>query len=82
MHKFGGIGITLYQSSDSVLAFKKRMKLGRFSDQSQGSESAAEAAAREEQERAEAEAISVGARWEITLPGITPRRGTVMFGGT
>ena len=55
------------------------MKLGRFADQ--GPEAAAEAAAQEEREKAEAEAIAVGARCEVTLPGATPKRGTVMFVG-
>ena len=56
------------------------MKLGRFSDQ--GAESVAEREAQEEQERVEAEAIAVGSRCEVTLPGTTPKRGLVMFVGT
>ena len=55
------------------------MKLGRFSEKDPEAER--EAAAKEEQEKAEAEAIPVGARCEVTLPGTTPKRGTVMFVG-
>jgi hypothetical protein len=64
---------------DSVQAFKKRMKLGRFADKDPEAE--ARAAVQEEQERTEAEAIPIGARCEVTLPGTMPKRGTVMFVG-
>ena len=55
------------------------MKLGRFSDQDPESE--AKAAAMEEEERVEAEAIPVSARCEVILPGALAKRGTVMFVG-
>ena len=64
---------------DSLLAFKRRMKLGRFSEADPEAEQ--QAAAKEEQEKAEAEAVPIGARCEVTLPGTMPRRGTVMFVG-
>ena len=56
------------------------MKLGRFAEKSE--ESQAETAAKEEREKAEAEAIPIGARCEVNLPGSMPKRGTVMFVGT
>ena len=55
------------------------MKLGQFADRDP--EADAQAAAREEQEKAEAEAIPISARCEVTVPGGTPKRGTVMFVG-
>lgn len=69
----------LLTATDSVLAFKKRMKLGQFVEKDPAAE--AEAAAKEVIEKQEAEAIPVGSRCEVTLPGATPRRGTVMFVG-
>ena len=63
---------------DSVQAFKRRMKLGRFAEK--GSQAGANPEA-EERERQEAEAIPVGSRCEVTLPEYAPRKGTVMFVG-
>ena len=65
--------------TDSVLAFKKRMKLGQFAERDPAAEE--EARAREEAEKREAEAIPVGSRCEVTLPGTTAKRGTIMFVG-
>jgi tubulin-folding cofactor B len=66
-------------TADSVLAFKKRMKLAQFVERDPAAEE--EARAREEADKREAEAIPVGSRCEVTLPGATAKRGTVMFVG-
>ncbi len=58
---------------DSVMAFKMRNKLGRFSD------SAAAAAAKADEEKAEH--IKVGDRCEVTVKGVNPRRGQVKYVG-
>ncbi len=65
--------------TDSVQAFKKRMKLGRFTDKDPAAE--AEAAAQLEEERLLAEGIVVGSRCEVSVVGGMARRGTVMFTG-
>lgn len=71
--------VSFFTVTDSVLAFKKRMKLGQFAEKDPAAE--AEAAAREDADRKEAEAIPVGSRCEVALPGTVPKRGTVMFVG-
>lgn len=58
---------------DSVMAFKMRNKLGRFSEKA----AAAEAAAEEEK----VDHIKVGDRCEVTVKGVNPRRGQVKFVG-
>ena len=69
----------IFHIIDSVLAFKKRMKLGQFAEKDPAAEDKAKA--REEAEKREAEAIAVGSRCEVTLPEATAKRGTVMFVG-
>ena len=71
--------LMMLPATDSVLAFKKRMKLGQFAERDPAAEE--EARAREEAEKREAEAVPVGSRCEVTLPGATAKRGTVMFVG-
>ena len=74
-------GVSKYEMSaeeyekrgESVLAFKARNKLGRFSD------SAAAAAASAENEKIDH--IKVGDRCEVTVKGVNPRRGQVKFVG-
>jgi len=61
------------------MAFKKRNKLGRFADKDPAKE--AEAAARKEEERTLAEAITMGSRCEVTTAGGMTMRGQVMFVG-
>ena len=64
---------------DTVLAFKKKMKLAQFAEKDP--DASKEAAAREMEEKKMAEAIAVGSRCEVVLPGSMPRRGIVMFTG-
>ena len=71
--------VVMPPTADSVLAFKKRMKLGQFAERDPAAEE--EAREREETEKREAEAVPVGSRCEVTLPGATAKRGTVMFVG-
>ena len=52
------------------------MKLGRFAEKDPQAQSEAD-----EKEKAEADAIPVGSRCEISLPKAVPRRGTVMYVG-
>lgn len=57
------------------------MKLGRYADKDPAAE--AEAATKEQQEKAETEAIPIGARCEVAITGSSmAKRGTVMFAGT
>ena len=55
------------------------MKLGQFADRSVAAAKAAEEVT--ERERQLAEAITVGARCEVTVGDSHPKRGTVMFVG-
>jgi len=69
---------------DSVAAFKRRNKLGRFSDADPAAVKAAEAeaarkAAEEEQKAA---SMAVGSRCEVAVPKAPVRRGMVAFNGT
>lgn len=67
--------------TDTVMAFKKRNKLGRFDPE----RAAAMAKKEEEQEHEgeeDAKAINKGDRCEVTIPGTGgPRRGMVMYKG-
>ena len=53
------------------------MKMGRFAE----GNPQAETEEGEKQEKIKADAIPVGSRCEVTLPGTTPKRGTIMFVG-
>merc|ERR1719423_443809 len=69
---------------DSVAAFKRRNKLGRFSDADPAAAKAAEAeaarkAAEEEQMAA---SMAVASRCEVAVPKAPVRRGMVAFNGT
>ncbi|XP_065839653.1 tubulin-folding cofactor B-like [Oscarella lobularis] len=62
--------------SDSVRAFKERMKLGRFNPEAQ-----AQKDEEMKKEKDAAELISVGSRCEVRVTGNPLRRGTVAYVG-
>ena len=66
--------------SDSVKAYKERMKMGRFNPELQKQKE------EEKQKKAEGESkaiegIKVGDRCEVKMPGHPTRRGTVQYAG-
>ena len=63
-------------TTDSVRAFKEKMKLGRFSEQS-----SEDAKKREAEEEEAVKTITVGSRCEVTVGNESKRRGTVMYVG-
>ena len=68
--------------TDSLLAFKKRNKLGRFGDkESQDKElqEKKEEAKRKEEEKAQT--ITIASRCLVTRSGMPPRKGVVKFVG-
>lgn len=62
--------------TDSVLAFKKKHKMGRFADDYEE-----QMAAKEKAEEEEASKITVGSRCEVTVKSAGARRGVVRFVG-
>ncbi|XP_002741744.1 tubulin-folding cofactor B-like [Saccoglossus kowalevskii] len=71
--------------SDSVLAFKKKMKMGQFAEVDEEEKARLEKEAQEklENEKKLADQIKVGSRCEVNNPKNPPvKRGTVMYVGT
>ena len=66
--------------TDSVLAFKKRNKLGRFGDKDPQAQEKKEEALQKEEE--EAKAITIDSRCLVTRSGVPARKGVVRFVGT
>lgn len=69
------------KKTDSARAFMKRQGIGRFNDEEMAKKKA-ELAAREEENKAAADAISVGNRCQVQAPGQPTKLGTVMYVGT
>lgn len=67
--------------SDSARSFMKKHRVGRFNEEEMAKKKA-EVEAREEEEKAAAEAISVGSRCQVQVSGQPTKLGTVMFVGT
>ena len=65
--------------ADSVLAFKKRNKLGRFGDKDPQEQEKKEEALRKEEGKAKA--ITINSRCLVTRSGVPARKGVVRFVG-
>ncbi|XP_064622210.1 tubulin-folding cofactor B-like [Lineus longissimus] len=71
------------KKSDSVRAFKQRMKMGQFKevDPEEVKREAELKSKKEAEEKTLAESIKVGERCEVKLPEQLPKRGTVRYVG-
>lgn len=67
--------------SDSARSFMKKQRVGRFNEEEMAKKKA-EVEAREEEQKAAAEAMSVGSRCQVQVSGQPTKLGTVMFVGT
>ncbi|KAK5604714.1 hypothetical protein CRENBAI_012455 [Crenichthys baileyi] len=67
--------------TESVRSFLKKQHLGRYNEE-EVSKKKAELSIREEQQKAAAEAISVGSRCKVEVPGQPTKVGMVMYVGT
>lgn len=67
--------------TESARSFMKKHRVGRYNEEEMAKKKA-DLAAREEEEKAAAEAISVGSRCKVTVPGQPTKVGTVMYVGT
>ncbi|TPP66617.1 Tubulin-specific chaperone B [Fasciola gigantica] len=69
---------------DTVLAWKRRNKLGQFRevDPEEARKAEEERQKREEEEKAKIESLSVGSRCEVRVPNQPTKRGVVEFVGT
>lgn len=67
--------------TDSARSFMKKQRVGRYNEEEKAKKKA-EVVARKEEQEAAAEAISVGSRCQVQVPGQPTKLGTVMFVGT
>lgn len=67
--------------TDSARSFMKKQRVGRYNDEEMAKKKA-EVASREDEQKAAAEAISVGSRCQVQVVGQPSKLGTVMFVGT
>ncbi|XP_008307346.1 tubulin-folding cofactor B [Cynoglossus semilaevis] len=69
------------KKTDSARAFMKKRGLGRYNEEEMAKKKA-EQAAREEENKAAADAITVGDRCQVQVPGQPTKVGSVMYVGT
>ncbi|KAM7413069.1 hypothetical protein PAMA_020447 [Pampus argenteus] len=69
------------KKTDSARSFMKKQRIGRFNEE-ETAKKKAEIAAREEEQKVAADAISVGSRCQVQVPGHPSKLGTVMYVGT
>ncbi|CAG6002688.1 tubulin-folding cofactor B [Menidia menidia] len=67
--------------TESARSFMKEKRVGRFNEEEQAKKKA-ESAAREAEQKAAADAISVGSRCKVEVPGQPTKVGMVMYVGT
>uniref|UniRef100_A0A3Q3WMV3 CAP-Gly domain-containing protein n=1 Tax=Mola mola TaxID=94237 RepID=A0A3Q3WMV3_MOLML len=67
--------------TDTARSFLKKHSLGHFNDEEMAKKKA-ELAARQEEQKAAADAISVDSRCKVQVPGQPTKLGTVMYVGT
>ncbi|XP_015249212.1 PREDICTED: tubulin-folding cofactor B [Cyprinodon variegatus] len=67
--------------TESVRSFLKKQQLGRYNEE-EVARKKAELANQEQEQKAAAEAISVGSRCKVEVPGQPTKLGTVMYVGT
>ncbi|XP_059186720.1 tubulin-folding cofactor B [Centropristis striata] len=67
--------------TDSARSFMKKHRVGQYNEEEMAKKKA-ELAAREEEQKAAADAISVGNRCKVQVPGQPTKLGTVMYVGT
>uniref|UniRef100_A0A1A7XBT1 Tubulin folding cofactor B n=1 Tax=Iconisemion striatum TaxID=60296 RepID=A0A1A7XBT1_9TELE len=69
------------KKTDSARSFMKKHHVGRYNEE-ETAKKKAELAARKEKEKTDADAISVGSRCQVKVPGQPTKLGTVMYVGT
>ncbi|XP_077398200.1 tubulin-folding cofactor B [Festucalex cinctus] len=69
------------KKAETARSFMKKQSLGRYNEEEMARKKA-ESVAKEQEQKAAAEAISVGDRCQVQVPGQPTKLGTVMFVGT
>lgn len=69
-----------FSPSDTARSFMKKHRVGHFNEEEMAKKKA-EHAAREDEQKAAADAISVGSRCKVQVPGQPTKLATVMYVG-